>query len=30
MGEMRKDVAERYQLWLESPVFDRETKTELQ
>lgn len=29
MGEMRSDVARRYQLWLESPVFDSDTKAEL-
>ena len=29
MTKMEKQVAERYRLWLESPVFDEETKEEL-
>lgn len=29
MAEMKKQVAERYRLWLESPVFDEGTKAEL-
>ena len=29
MGELSRDVAERYRFWLESPVFDENTKTEL-
>ena len=29
MEDLTRDVAERYQLWLESPAFDRDTKEEL-
>ena len=29
MGELAREVSERYQLWLESPVFDKDTKEEL-
>ena len=29
MGELREDLAARYRLWMESPVFDEKTKAEL-